>query len=231
MLEILYENEDILVVDKPAGLASQPGERVGKTVLSLAAEQFGFTPFPIHRLDRDTSGCMMLARSPQTAARWSALLASRMVRKLYVAVCSGKPQSERGAYTDPIPTHGKQAEARTEYRLLAVFGAGWDKAPFSAIELELKSGRTHQIRRHLAMHDLPILADDKYGDFALNRKLGKEKGLKTLMLWAKTLVLPDGVRVDSMMPEHFTSFFSLWPDSPGPSTFGIGNARGKRLGE
>ena len=213
MIHALYESEELLIVDKPAGLPAQPGERVGSSVISVVEKDFGFVPFPIHRLDKETAGCMMLAKSAEAASRWSAKLGERSVRKFYLAVCAGGPASDKGIYTDDLIIGGKPLTARTYYTCLARFGEEGDgKKAYSLLEAELGSGRTHQIRRHMAMHGHPILGDDKYGDFALNRQLKKTLGLKHLLLWASRLEIPGYSPVKSPMPPHFAQFLGRWPD-------------------
>ena len=209
MIDILFEDDEILVIDKPAGLPSQPGEKVGSSVISVVERDFGFVPFPVHRLDKDTAGCMMVAKSAGSASRWSSLLAEKTVRKIYGAICAGGPARDNGCYADPLLIDGKPQSAVTWYTCLARFGSegggtqdngdngNQDKGvghkggkAFSFLRLELGSGRTHQIRRHMSMHGHPVLGDDKYGNFSLNRHMKKSFGVKRLLLWAGLLEIP-----------------------------------------
>ncbi len=213
MVARLYETDEILVVDKPCGLPSQPGEGVGSSLVSAVERDFGFHPWLVHRLDRETAGCMLVAKSAPAAARWSAEFARRTIGKTYRAVCAGWPDPDRGVYDDPLPSPGGERAASTSYRTLARFGP----APgFSWLELDLGTGRMHQIRRHLALHGHPILGDDRHGDFALNKALRKSAGLKRLLLWAWRLRLPDGVEVVASVPPHLAEFMAAWPDAPAP---------------
>ena len=228
MLPILFENDEILVVDKPAGLPAQPGERVGSSVISVVEKELGFPPFPIHRLDKETAGCMMLAKNAAAASRWSALLAERDVGKYYRAVCAGGPASDQGRYDDPLLISGKPTSALTRFACLARFGSLEEASPisgaaetpragqpaFSLLELSLGTGRNHQIRRHMAMHGHPILGDDKYGDFPLNRRLRKQAGVKHLLLWSCRLELPGYPPIRASLPPHFADFLGRWPDAP-----------------
>ena len=211
MIPILFENDEILIVDKPAGLPAQPGERVGSSVISVVESELGFSPFPLHRLDKETAGCMMLAKSASAASRWSILLGERGIGKFYRAICFGSPSLDRGNYADDLSIGGKNLSALTRYACLARFGA----APaYSLLELELGSGRTHQIRRHTAMHGHPILGDDKYGNFMLNRQLKKTMGVKHLLLWACRLEIPGYPPLPSSLPPHFSDFLGRCPDAP-----------------
>ncbi len=221
MLTALFQDDEILVVDKPSGLPSQPGEGVGVSLVSAVERDFGFRPFLVHRLDRETAGCIIVAKSSRAASRWSELIAGREIRKIYRAVCSGIPVEPEGVIRDALDSGGRSLPASTSYRTLARFGA--DEANrgevFSYLELELGTGRTHQIRRHLALHGHPILGDDRHGDFTLNRSLKKTAGLKRLLLWAHELDLPGGAPLRASIPPHFIAFFAHFPDSPDPEVF------------
>ncbi len=217
MLPVLFENDEIIVVDKPAGLPAQPGERVGSSVISVVEKELGFAPFPIHRLDKETAGCMLLARTARAASVWSARLAEREVGKYYQAICSGGPDRDRGSYDDDLLIGDKPMSALTRYACLSRFGSleeGAAQPAFSLLELSLGTGRTHQIRRHMAMHCHPILGDDKYGDFPLNRRLRKLAGVKHLLLWSCRLELPSYPPIRASMPPHFAEFLGRWPDAP-----------------
>lgn len=227
MIPILFENDEILIVDKPAGLPSQPGERVGSSVISVVERDMRFSPFPVHRLDKETAGCMMLAKNASAASRWSILLGERSIGKFYRAICFGSPSLDRGSYVDDLSIGGKSLSALTRYACLARFGSTRDAetgaAPgteagamsaYSLLELELGSGRTHQIRRHMAMHGHPILGDDKYGNFMLNRQLKKTMGVKHLLLWACRLEIPGYPTLRSSLPPHFSDFLGRCPDAP-----------------
>ena len=215
MIPVLYENEDILVIDKPAGLPAQPGEGVGACVVSVVERDLGFTPFLVHRLDKETAGCMVLARSSASAARFSELLRDRELGKIYRAICSGRPNLASGTYRDSLSIAGRTQEALTSFRVKSSFGlsTAWSKG-FSFLEFELGTGRTHQIRRHCALHAHPILGDDKYGDFALNRGLKKAFGLKGLLLWSFELAVPGLPRIYSSTPQHFRKFMIHFEDAP-----------------
>jgi len=223
MVPLLYSDDDILIIDKPAGLAVQPGEGVRICVLDAVERDYGFRPFPVHRLDKDTAGCLALARSHRAASDLSSRL--EQASKTYRTVVAGRPEPADGTLDDPVRAKGVMASAMTRYRTLS---AG-DR--FSLLEVELDTGRMHQIRQHLAGAGFPILGDDKHGDFRLNKVLSRELGLKRLMLYAWMLSLPmAGGRmmvVKASLPSHFADFFNktgmglLWIDLPG-----IGNNDG-----
>lgn len=203
MLAVLYRNDDILILDKPAGLPVQPGAGVGTSLVDAVERQLGFHPFLMHRLDRETAGCLAVASSSRAAAFYGEILADKAItHKVYRAVVSGVPESLEGVIRDDVGVRGQLKAAETRWRLAACEGG------FSLLEMELGTGRMHQIRLHLAGMGHPILGDDRHGDFALNKALAKEFGLKRLMLYAARLFLRLAAPVDAVAlpPEHFVRF-------------------------
>jgi len=192
MLPILFENEEIIIIDKPAGLPSQPGEGVRDDVIAVLERQRGQRFLPVHRLDKETSGCMILAKDAKAARRWSELVSGKLVSKRYFAWVAGKPDADSGDIDTELEGSRGAQRAKTLWSLKETWSLPLpdaDPVPLSLLEIELKTGRMHQIRRHLAGVGLPILADDRHGDFALNKVL-RRTGIKRLMLWARELVLP-----------------------------------------
>lgn len=143
---------------KPAGMLSQ-GTMAGDHCSLLHQVEGAFSPrrpaLPVHRLDREVAGLVVVAHSPAAAARLSRLFAGRQVEKIYRATVRGCPQSDDG--TIAIPLDGR--EAVTVYRRLATDAAG----ACSRLEIRLLTGKKHQIRRHLALLGHPILGDPRYG--------------------------------------------------------------------
>jgi 23S rRNA pseudouridine955/2504/2580 synthase len=225
MLSALFEDGEILVIDKPSGLPSQPGEGVRVSAVEAVERDFGFRPFLVHRLDKETSGCLVVARDARAAAKWTRLIESRELRKTYRALVAGAPSGGSGLFSDPVPTKGGEKEASTSWRLLGSFGGsrtatGAAEPRFSYLELELGTGRMHQIRIHLASHGLPILGDDRHGDFRLNKELRKEAGLKRLCLVSWSIALPGGRLVRASLPKHIAAFLARFPDAPAPEPEG-----------
>jgi len=214
MLTALYEDGEILVLDKPSGLPSQPGEGVRISLVEAVERDFGFRPYLVHRLDKETSGCILVAKGQAAAARWGRLVESRELRKTYRALASGAPALASGTFSDELRTPSGGRDALTAWRLLGSFGEAG--AAFSYLELVLGTGRMHQIRIQLAAHGLPILGDDRHGDFALNKRLRREASLRRLMLHSRSIALPGGRTVVAPMPERFAEFLARFPGAPGP---------------
>lgn len=226
-IDVLFENDEILILNKPAGLAVQGGKGVGASLDRLLAEDFSPPPLLVHRLDQDTSGLILVAKHREAAARFSRLFAAEKTLspsgqagsssgqtgprgdgglvKQYRALCAGTPPADSGLITISLSIGGQDKSARTAYRRL---GGNGD---FSLLELELGTGRMHQIRRHLAKIGNPVLGDDKYGDFALNKRLRRDMGLRRLLLHASRLVIPGGPDLCAPLPDYFTPFLDLFP--------------------
>jgi len=208
-IEILYEDDNIMVINKPAGLAVQGGKGVKTALDAILAEIRKPAPLLVHRLDKDTSGVLLTAKGRENAAHFSRLLNSAKIKKQYIAICAGLPKNEKGVITDKLLIHGNLKTSETRYKILKTSVFTEEALEYSALELELGTGRMHQIRRHLAMIGNPILGDDKYGDFALNKKLRKSAGLKRLLLHASRLIIKDELNVDirAPLPEYFFRFY------------------------
>jgi 23S rRNA pseudouridine955/2504/2580 synthase len=216
-ITLLFENDQCLVLDKPAGLAVQGGRGVAVSLDSLLAAEYSPRPLLVHRLDRDTSGLILVAKTREAAARFSALFARETpagagVQKLYLGICAGRPAPPSGVIETELEVRSALRRARTFYRCLDRGPEGRD-GEFSLLELELGTGRTHQIRRHLASIGCPILGDDKYGDFSLNKRLRKERSLKRLLLHSARLVIPEELcgfplDVSARPPDYFEAFWA-----------------------
>jgi len=206
VLDIIYEDDYILVINKPAGLAVQGGKGVKVSVDSLLSHlDRASAPLLVHRLDKDTSGALLTAKGRQEAARFSRFLNEKKTSKKYIAVCAGIPEKNEGIIKDELLIHGNLKKSETKYKVLE---SQTEPLECSILEIELETGRMHQIRRHLAMHGNPVLGDDKYGDFKLNRELKKNIKLKHLLLHAARLTIKGEYNLDikAPLPEYFKKF-------------------------
>ncbi len=206
---VLYRDGSILVIDKPAGLAVHPGPSTPESLERyLPALRFGIRDVPrlVHRLDRDTSGCLVLARHPRGASKLGRLFSSALVKKTYWAIVDGKPPAG-GLIDRPlrkitrkdgwrvVPDPAGQ-RALTRYRVLGFSGG------YAWLELVPETGRTHQLRVHCAAEGFPVLGDGVYGRDVATRV--------PLHLHARSIAIPLGgergvVTVVAEPPEHMIS--------------------------
>lgn len=189
-IPVLFLDDDLVVVAKPAGLSVHRGaDRGPRFVMTEVRDQLGRWVYPVHRLDRATSGALLLAFSSEAAARLGeqfgggASAAPSGVEKRYLALVRGIP-AEEGVIDHPVPKGGKGGErvpAVTEFRRLGVFER------FALVEARPRTGRTHQIRRHLKHLSHPLVGDVRYGKGEINRHFRARFGLHRLALHALDL--------------------------------------------
>ncbi len=174
-LQIVYENDDVVVIDKPAGMVVHPapGHERGTLVNALIARypemaiSGDLRPGIVHRLDRDTSGLLVAARNDRALRSLQAQQQARRMLKIYLVVVEGRMHEAEGVIDAPIARHPTDRvrmavvaggrPARTHWRVLEELGE------YTLLEARLETGRTHQIRVHCASHNRPVLADPLYG--------------------------------------------------------------------
>ena len=170
---VLYEDGDLLAVAKPRGLPTVPGGGLYLESTLLAVVR-GLDPgaSPVHRLGRDTSGVVLFARTPDARARMHQALRDRRVRKIYRALCTGHPAADAFAVDAPIgevsypPTrtlHAATPDGRPSRSLVRVLERRAGEASSSLLDVEIETGRPHQIRIHLAFAGHPLVGDPLYG--------------------------------------------------------------------
>lgn len=209
-LRFLYEDADLAVLDKPAGLVVHGAAEGPPTLLNALAARWGREQpvYPVHRLDRGTSGLLVLAKNPYAAERLRrALHTARFVRE-YLALAAGAPPQVRGVIDAPLsPVPGERGRyavdergraARSDYERLASFPGG------SLLRLRLHTGRTHQIRAHLAYLGCPLWGDIRYGGPA--DALLRRPALHAAFIQAEHPVTGETLRLVSPLPEDLNAF-------------------------
>ena len=210
---VLFEDEALLIIDKPAGVAVHGGSGVSHGVieqLRAARPTLRFLEL-VHRLDRETSGILMLAKKRRALTAMHEQIRLGKLDKRYLALVKGVVQHSRQHIKLPLFKY-TTAEGERRVRVQAdgqpshtVLNLLRKYNEFTLLEAELKTGRTHQIRVHLASSGLPIVGDEKYGDFALNRELQKRDGqrlpLKRMFLHAYRLRLLHPITAAPLMIE------------------------------
>lgn len=191
---ILYEDAGLLIINKPAGMAVHGGSGISLGVIEALRAMRPKEPYLelVHRLDRETSGCLLLAKKPAILKELHELLRNGQLEKKYTALVKGywpkhlhfvdeslkKFQLQSGERMVNVNVEGKAS--LTEFRVLQRFASS------TLVEAKPKTGRTHQIRVHAAHVGHPVAADEKYGDKEFNKQI-RELGLKRLFLHASSL--------------------------------------------
>jgi tRNA pseudouridine32 synthase / 23S rRNA pseudouridine746 synthase len=207
-IPVLFEDNDVLAVDKPEGLTSIPGSEQGKdTLLGLVSKLYPDKLFVVHRLDKDVSGVMLFAKNAAAHKSLNDQFAGRTVKKTYCALVVGVLDKSDGAIAKPIRQFGSGRmgvdelagkPSATDFEVIERF------AEYSLVNAFPKTGRKHQIRVHFYSIGHPIAGDTRYGD--------KEKALASfprMMLHARsiTFTLPSGGEktIESPLPQSFST--------------------------
>ena len=220
--DLAYEDEALIVVDKPAGVAVHGGSGVSFGVieqLRRARPQAKFLELA-HRLDRETSGLLIVAKKRAALVKMHDMFRDGEIGKRYLALVKGRWLNSQQHVKLPLykylteggerrvrVTDVADADGKAAHSIVRLVSR-WQN--FSLVEVELKTGRTHQIRVHLAHLGFPLAGDDKYGDFALNRELQKT-GLKRMFLHSAKLALAHPISgatlaLESPLPAELAAF-------------------------
>ena len=226
-VEILYEDEDVVVVNKPAGMTVHPGSGTGADTLvhammhrcggNLSFAGGTMRPGIVHRLDKETSGALIMAKNDNAYFRLVEIFSKRMLDKEYLAIASGVPTGGSGVINKPIGRHPTfktkmcvietGRDARTEWVLVEKFGGR-----ASLLSCKIRTGRTHQIRVHLKDLGFPIFGDYTYG-FQKN-KFREIPAPQRVMLHARRLSLEHptqrgkSIDVEAPPPEDFSELLN-----------------------
>ena len=231
-LDIIYEDEHLAVVNKASGMVTHPGAGIhsGTLVHALMHHMQGslsgiggvLRPGIVHRLDKDTSGLLVVAKSDQVHQHLSKQIQNKNAQRIYLAIVEGRLPKQAGLINAPIGRHPKRRtemtiiengrSAETVYKVLASNDLpliGNISQHFSLVELSLKTGRTHQIRVHMASLNCPVLGDTVYnrkrtGTESARRKLGLTgQGLHAYRLSFVHPVLNESLTFKAQLPENF----------------------------
>jgi 23S rRNA pseudouridine1911/1915/1917 synthase len=239
-IKILYEDKDILVIDKPSGISvHSDGKTKEKTITDWVlnnypkikgiGESVTFNekkidrPGIVHRLDKDTSGVLVIVKTKKAFAYFKKQFMDREIKKTYHAIVSGWVKNDHGTINKPIGrspsdfrrhlagrgVRGKLREAITEYRVLKRFEDSSNK--FTYLEIHPKTGRTHQIRVHMKFINHPVAGDTLYNPNGplptLPRNSGEEKGGGRMFLHAKSIEFKDlkgkTIKIEAPLPKEF----------------------------
>ncbi len=240
MLEILYQDDALVAVNKPAGLAVHRSKLVGHAdafLVDLLREQLGGTVYLAHRLDRATSGVLLVARSAEVAGALGEQFMGRDVHKQYLAVVRGWPEPTGGLVDYPLPgsrENGPRREARTHYRRLATADVPiplgrYPQQRYALVECTPETGRFRQIRKHMAHIHHPIIGDCQHGRSDHNRLFKQHFGCHRMLLHARRIALAHPVSgvpltIEAPLDEAFSALLLRFgwsldaPDLPARTT-------------
>ena len=230
-LEILYEDEYLMVVNKPAGINVHAGDHKTnesniidqvQDYLQWAYDSLTFRPALVHRIDRDTSGCLLIAKDKSALETLLTELQAHDMEKVYHLIVLGFPTKRQDtirARLLRIENAKNEAKVRvdeagqsaiTHYTVLQTFTA---HQPFSLLECRIETGRTHQIRVHMAYIGHPVLGDRSYGDKSINSYIRRDLGITRQLLHAQSLTFVHPktrkkLRIEAPYPPDFLNILS-----------------------
>lgn len=221
---VVYEDDALLVINKPAGVAVHGGSGVSFGVIEQLRKARPDARYLelVHRLDRETSGLLMIAKKRSALVKLHEMIRNDVPQKRYFALALGRwPDKVRNVKLPLHRFHTPSGErmVRVDESLgiyaHTIFTVEQRFGDFTLLEALLRTGRTHQIRVHMQANGCPIAGDEKYGDFAANRDLQK-RGLKRMFLHAANLVLPhpltgEELQLHAPLPAELTRFLDVLP--------------------
>jgi 23S rRNA pseudouridine1911/1915/1917 synthase len=224
-LNILYEDEHIIVIDKPQGMVVHPaaGNRSG-TLVNALIHHYGdnlsdingvLRPGIVHRLDKDTSGVLLVAKTNTAHRKLTDMFKGHEIKKIYFAIVEGKVATDKGKIDAPVGRHpvdrkkmavnpGRGRNAVTHFQVIERF------KNCTMLKIRLETGRTHQIRVHMAFIGHPVLGDNTYGKKHVNRSMGIDKQmLHAGLIGFRHPVTGEYMEFESKLPGHFNSVLDM----------------------
>jgi aminomethyltransferase len=198
---IVFRNKNFIVINKWSGIACQRGSKINISIDDLIKflASGKDTPKLVHRLDKDTSGLLIVALNLNAARFFHKLLSTKKITKTYFAIVKNKPKKDKGIFNDRLSNTGKSLDASTKYEVIKVL-----KNKLYFLKLQPSSGRKHQIRMHCYLNQSPILGDKKYYQY------NKDANQKNLFLHAGQLNFVDQdnqkVNINAKLPSHFEEY-------------------------
>ncbi|QTA38676.1 RluA family pseudouridine synthase [Thermosipho ferrireducens] len=183
-LDVIYEDSNLLIINKKPGIPIHPGKGVHIATIIEGLMYYGnqnnFEPYLVHRLDKHTSGVLIVAKNPEAARKMGKLISNREVEKEYITLVAGKISR-----SGEIKLSLDNLEAVTYYKPLNLYET--ELGVFTKLCVKIKTGRKHQIRRHFSLINHPVVGDDLYGKRKLNHEFRRLYGLKRYFLHCKRM--------------------------------------------
>ena len=159
----IENNKNFVVINKPAGISVQSGTKSHRNILDILRstnEFIGTTPYTVHRIDKETTGVLIVAKNRKFAQLFTSLFRIRKIHKTYLGIVRGELQISKGTYVDDLYYYEGKKKIKT--KAITHFSVIDTNSNYSLLKLNPETGRKHQLRKQLLMHGYPILGDDKY---------------------------------------------------------------------
>jgi tRNA pseudouridine65 synthase len=228
-IELIYEDDSIVVVNKPNNILVHPSYYArniqGPTLIDILRDQLGKKPLPVHRLDYKTSGILIFAKDAEAAKSLQQEFEKKLIQKTYVALVRGHAP-ESGHIDTPVKEadSGIYREAETlfackKHIVLPYPVQPYETSRYSLLELSPKTGRMHQLRKHMNKISHPIIGDHRYGNRHHNRLFADTLGYPNLFLHAAEIEFRHPVNDTSMkFSANFPDFWQNWSQFAEPYT-------------
>ena len=211
-IQILHRDEQILVVNKPAGLSVHNNEDP-QNLLQVLEKQLALQKMlPVHRLDKETSGVQILALNSKAAALWAKQFEDKLTRKIYSGVIKGNLKESSGIWNRPLTDKAEgrknpQGISKSRVPCETQFTVAQTNSYFTLCEFNLITGRQHQIRKHAALASHAIVGDPRYNDPKYNEKIAKIYSQKRMFLHCSRVEILSSTFV-ATTPIEFTALFN-----------------------
>tara|TARA_Y100000590_G_scaffold4546_1_gene6126 strand:+ start:7352 stop:8257 length:906 start_codon:yes stop_codon:yes gene_type:complete len=169
----IHSNNDFVVLNKPSGIAVQSGTKSKRNILDIlrkTKEFIGSMPYPVHRIDKETTGVLIVAKNRKYAQLFTSLFRIRKINKTYLCIVVGEFQNKSGTFVDNLIHY--EGDKKTFVKAITHFEVIDSNNNFSLLKLNPETGRKHQLRKQLLIHGYPVLGDNKYR-LSLNKKKGE----------------------------------------------------------
>jgi RluA family pseudouridine synthase len=210
-MEVIFKNSDFIAVNKPAGLSVHNNEDPENVLSLLKKSQKLSSLFPVHRLDKETSGIQIMALNEKAAKHLAEQFQTRTVEKIYIGITRGLLKELEGIWRQPLTDKAEgrknpqgiakeRVTAETRFRVIK------SSKYFSEIEFHLITGRQHQIRKHCALANHALVGDPRYGDPKYNQRMADIYGTDRMFLHCHKIEI-SGQKLDSSLPREFELLF------------------------
>ena len=175
----IEDNENFVIINKPYGVAVQQGTKSIRNIIDILKKTKpfnGLSPYPVHRIDKDTTGILIVAKNRKYAQLFTALFRKRMIHKTYLCIVKGDVVKNKGTYVDELISF--EGKKKVKNKAITHFNLIGSNGKYSLLKLNPETGRKHQLRKQMLIHGFPILGDEKYNN---NIRFNNKKKLRLML--------------------------------------------------